>query len=187
MLSAAGNPAASLLVGAKVSLLEAGTAWSLGSNRSAAASIRTFIENAVSWLYYKDHPVEFDLVARRLDDLWLPKAVISSYLSKIDPTYEAKHADLFKKGSRPEKYFYSWISDYVHAHPSFVGLKDNISALVVSVPSDAAFKTVCAHVDEFVSDVYSSHYRANFAMMPDPVKANLEARLGDKLARWVSN
>lgn len=45
--------AQSLLVGAKVALLEAATAWAIGSNRGAASSLRAYIENTFAWLYYK--------------------------------------------------------------------------------------------------------------------------------------
>src|SRR4051794_37126959 len=67
--------ARTLLTGAKIALLESGTAWAIGSNRGAASSLRVFIENTFAWLYYKDHPVEFRLMQELRADLLLPKAV----------------------------------------------------------------------------------------------------------------
>src|SRR5271155_1536988 len=99
LLAADANPARNLLVGAKVSFLEAGTAWAIGSNRGAASSLRSYVENAFAWLYYKDHTVEFRAVVERRMDMMLPKAV-QVYMKTVDPGFEKALDLITKKGKR---------------------------------------------------------------------------------------
>jgi hypothetical protein len=158
-----GNPARTLIVGAKVALLETGTAWAIGSNRGAASSLRAYIENAFAWLYYKDHPVEFRAVLDRRIDMYLPKAV-QNYIKTIDRGWEKAYSFSDKKSKRPNEYFYTDVSQFVHAHPAFATRVMSIEEIAVSLPRDASFVTLSEMVDEFISDNYLSFYRASWGM-----------------------
>lgn len=179
------NSAISLLVGSKISLLESGASWSVGSNRGAAASLRTYVENIISWFYYREHPVEFKMVSRGIDDLLLPKAVIS-YASKIDPTFEKHHSALFKNAARDTDYYYTTISGYIHAHPKFTSSPKRLAEIVVSVPVDPGFSTICSNTDEFISDFYATIHRRSWDTVPETVKLNISGRLDKKLAKFLS-
>jgi len=179
------NNAVSLLVGSKISLLESGASWSVGSNRGAAASLRTYVENIISWFYYREHPVEFRMVSQGIDDLWLPKAVIS-YASKIDPTFEKHHSALFKSAIRETDYYYGTISGYIHAHPKFTNSPKKLAEIVVSVPVDPGFSKICKNTDEFISDFYATVHRKSWDTVPDVVKLNVSSRLDKKLAKFLS-
>lgn len=177
------NPAHLLLTGVKVSFLESATAWAIGSNRGAAASLRAAVENAFAWLYYKDHPVELKAVKDRRADMLLPKAV-QSYLKAVDGGYEASYEILKKTKSRPNEYFYSDLSQYVHAHPNF-SVIDTIENTVVSSPRDASFLGICAATSEFISDNYLAAYRASWGDFPNAVQTSIASRLGTGLAKFV--
>src|SRR4029077_6674651 len=178
------NPARPLLAGAKIALLESGTSWGMGSNRGAAASLPNNIENSIAWLYYKDHPVEYRVMAEREDDLQLPKAV-KNYLQKIDRGYERAYSVMAATARRPAEYFYTNISQYVHAHPAFADLGNDIAVIAISQPRDKKFLEICAGADEFVSDVYVTFYRHNWESIAQPVRDNLKSRLGSKLQRFL--
>src|SRR6185437_8495032 len=178
------NPARPLLVGAKIALLESAASWGIGSNRGAAASLRTFIENSIAWLYYKDHPVEYRVMAERDDDLLLPKAV-KNYLHRANKGYERAWPVLAAAAKRPSEYFYSDISQYVHAHPAFTNFGADIAAIAISQPRDGKFLNICANADEFLSDIYVVFYRHNWESIAQPVRENLSTRLGAKLAKFL--
>lgn len=178
------NPAHLLLAGSKVSLLESATAWAIGSNRGAAASLRAAVENAFAWLYYKDHPVELKAVKDRRADMLLPKAV-QSYLRGADGGFDTSYEMLKKVKTRPNEYFYSDLSQYVHAHPNF-SLNIPIEEAVVSSPRDTSFLAICASTSEFIADNYLATYRASWGDFPTPVQADITSRLGATgLARFV--
>jgi hypothetical protein len=178
------NPARPLLAGAKIALLESGTSWGLGSNRGAAASLRTYIENSLGWLYYKDHPVEYRVMAAKEDDLLLPKAV-KSYLQRINRGYEKAYATLAATASRPSEYFYTEVSQFVHAHPVFANLGTEIATIVIAKPRDKSFLKISKGSDEFISDVYSTYYRHNWESMAPSVQDDLKSRLKSKLAKFM--
>jgi hypothetical protein len=178
------NPAGPLMAGAKISLLEAGTSWLIGSNRGAAASLRTHLENSIAWLYYKDHPIEYRTMLARDEDLLLPKAV-KSYLQRIDRGYEKAYAAIVATAGRPNEYYYSDVSQFVHAHPAFAALGSDVASIVISQPRDVGFLKICAHADEFLSDIYVTCYRHNWDMIPQAVKDNITKRLGTKLRKFL--
>jgi hypothetical protein len=177
------NPAHLLLTGVKVSFLESATAWAIGSNRGAAASLRAAVENAFAWLYYKDHPVELKAVKERRADMLLPKAV-QNYLKAVDGGFEASYEMLKKTKSRPNEYFYTDLSQYVHAHPNFA-LNVTIENTVVASPRDASFLAICAATDEFIADNYIAAYRSSWGDFPNAVQASITTRLGTGLAKFV--
>jgi hypothetical protein len=183
-LLAEGNPARNLLAGAKVTFLEAGSAWAIGSNRGAASSIRAYIENAFAWLYYKDHPVEFRAVLARQLDLILPKSV-QSYIKSVDNGFDKAYAMIARKRTRSNEYFYTDVSQFVHAHPAFASPSINIEETAVSVPRDASFITLANMADEFISDNFLACYRASWGDIPSPVQENASSRLGSVLAQFV--
>ncbi len=177
------NPAHLLLTGAKVSFLESATAWAIGSNRGAAASLRAAVENAFAWLYYKDHPVELKAVKERRADMLLPKAV-QNYLKVVDGGFELSYEMLKKTKSRSNEYFYSDLSQYVHAHPNF-SLNIAIESAVVSQPRDASFLNICAATAEFIADNYLAAYRASWGDFPNAVQTSVTTRLGSSLTKFV--
>lgn len=167
-----------LLVGAKVSLLEAGTAWAIGSNRGAASSLRAYIENAFAWIYYKDHPVEYGVVEHMRGDVMLPKA-IQGYIKQIDHGFEKPYLELSKQSSRgrDSEYYYTVLSQFVHAHPAFATLSENIADLAVSSPRDSGFLIVCKNADEFISDNFATYYRGSWDDAPEVVTSSVADRL----------
>jgi hypothetical protein len=183
-LLADGNKARALLAGAKVALLETGTAWAIGSNRGAASSLRAYIESSFSWLYYKDHPVELNAVLARQMDMLLPKA-IQSYLGNIDHGFEKSYSNLARKKRRTNEYFYTDVSQFVHAHPSVTLGSVDIEAAAVSVPRDDSFLILSEMADEFISDNYLATYRASWGDVPTSVQSDAQTRLGSVLKQFV--
>jgi hypothetical protein len=176
-LLADGNKARALLAGAKVALLETGTAWAIGSNRGAASSLRAYIESSFAWLYYKDHPVELKAVLVRQMDMLLPKA-IQSYLGNVDHGFERSYSNLVKRKRRTNEYFYTDVSQFVHAHPSITLGSVDVESAAVSVPRDDSFLVLSQMADEFISDNYLAMYRASWGDVPTSVQSNAQSRMG---------
>lgn len=177
--------AAALLNGAKVALLEAGAAWATGLNRAAASSARTFAENVMAWIYYKDHSVEYNLVEQRKSDLLLPKAV-QSYIKSVDHGFDAAYKFLNESKTRPNEYFYSDLSYYIHAHPNQIISGKEAHELVVTNPPESAFLQICSHLDEFISDNFVAFYRHSWGFLPQIVVENIQTRLSMKLSKFIA-
>ncbi|GJD47226.1 hypothetical protein AFCDBAGC_5118 [Methylobacterium cerastii] len=179
------NHARALLTGAKISLLEAGTAWAIGSNRGAASSLRVFTENTIAWLYYKDHPVEYNMVIVNGADLLLPKAV-QSYLKLVDLGFEKNYSLLSKYAKRSTEYFYTAVSQFVHAHPAFAADHLKLEESAISVPRDPGFLKLVEMTDEFISDCYAVVYRHSWDDLPVAARADIELRLGAKVSSFLN-
>lgn len=180
-----GNSAKLLISGSKVALFESAASWAIGLNRGAAASLRTYIENAFAWLYYKDHPIEFSLVDRHEDDLMLPKAV-RAYAGKTDKGFDLANSVLFKVAARPDDYYYTNVSGFIHAHPAMMAGVINVADAAMSHPPEPQFLNVCRYADEFISDLYLARYRFHWDSIPEPVQENVSQRLGDKLPKFLA-
>jgi hypothetical protein len=176
--------AQSLLVGAKVALLEAATAWAIGSNCGAASSLRAYIENTFAWLYYKDHPVEFQTILTKHADMMLPKSV-QNYIKNIDEGFEKAYNLISRKRVRTSEYYYTDVSQFVHAHPSFALRSENIEESAVSLPRDSGFLTISAMTDEFISDNYLAFYRSSWDDAPKSVQQNTSKRIGTTLRQFL--
>ncbi|WP_426011433.1 hypothetical protein [Caulobacter sp. DWR2-3-1b2] len=184
---ASSNPANPLLSGTKIALLEAGAAWAIGANRGAASSIRAYIENAFAWLYYKDHPVEFRVVDIGRSELTMPKGV-QSYLKQVDGGFEKSYSVLAKCSMRgmENEYFYSNVSQFLHAHPAFSSLAIKIEEYAISSPRDMSFLKICRNVDEFISDNFTAYYRSSWDDVPGIVQKDVSSRLDKKLKEFLS-
>jgi hypothetical protein len=174
-----------LLEAARLSLLECATGWALGLNRAGAGSLRTFVENSICWLYYKDHPVEFDLVLSAKFEMMLPKAV-QKYLKDTDTGFEKAYKLLQPSMKRPNEYYYTDISAFVHGHPNFVISGLTASQITVSTPPNDSFGLMCDYADEFVSDQFMTAYRHSWGAIPELVQAYAKVRLGKKLAEFLA-
>lgn len=185
LVSATSLKAEALLRSSQISMLEACSTWSCGFNRSAAASLRSFCEASFSWLYYKDHSVEYSLVETRQEDLMLPKAV-QGYLKKIDAGFEVAYSILSKEKTRSNEYYYTDLSFFVHAHPAQIISNVDLHKSAVSCPPEAAFITVCKFLDEFISDNFATYMRHSWGAVPALVQENLQGRLGNKLQKFIA-
>jgi hypothetical protein len=171
--------AQSLLVGAKVALLEAGTAWAIGSNRGAASSLRAYIENTFAWLYYNQ------TIVTKHADMMLPKSV-QNYFKNIDGDFEKSYLLISIRGLRTNEYCYTDVSQFVHAHPSFALHSNTIEESAVSVPRDTGFLTISTMADEFISDNYLAFYRSSWDDAPKSVQQNASQRLGTTLQQFLN-
>jgi hypothetical protein len=174
-----------LLLGAKTALLEGGTAWGAGLNRAAVTSLRVYIENLFAWLYYKDRPIEFDVVYNKKMDMLLPKDV-QKYLKLMDQSYDIAYGEITKSGMRSREYYYTEVSQFIHAHPAAPGSQKPLDEIAVASPREAVFLTICAMADEFISDNYFAFYRRNWDHIPLEIRENLSTRMGRKIAKILA-
>lgn len=132
----------------------------------------------------QDHPVEFHSILQRHADMMLPKSV-QNYIKSIDSGFEKSYSFVFKKSCRGIEYYYTDISQFVHAHPSFALHSENIEELAVSAPRDTGFLSNSTMADEFISDNYAAFYRSSWDDMPKLVQRNISNRLGGMLKQFL--
>lgn len=178
------NIARPLLAASKQALLDAGATWAAGLNRGAVAALRSVIETGIAWIYYKDHPVEFKQVMQHRENMMLPKAV-QNYAASVRDSTDKAYKELSKKSTRDADYYYSTVSSYVHGHPSFALVVNDLAEMTVSVPPAAGFLQMSGYSDEFISDVYLSYYIDSWGSVPKIVQENAVERVGKGLAKLL--
>ena len=112
---------------------------------------------------------------------------VKGYLQRIDRGYDKAYVALVSTSSRPNEYYYSDVSQFVHAHPAFAALGSEVASIVISKPRDVGFLKICTHADEFLSDMYVTYYRHNWDMIPEAVKDNITKRTPNKAPKVPGN
>jgi hypothetical protein len=165
-----------LILGAKVSILQTIAAVVIGLPGNAIAQLRTQIDVVFSWLYYKDHRVEWHH-ASDFDDRWLLKTAIEDYLKTVDRRWHSRFALLRSRSGLLIKEPYRHLSALIHMQTvGAIPRLGNLSQLV-NRERCADIVALQASVSEYVSDVLSSYFADEWAIIPHEAKENVRSRL----------
>ncbi len=172
------SSADALVDGFQASIIETCSYVSVGLVRPAVFSIRAEVDIACAWIFFKDHPVEWDRVETKGEGYKLPTEVLK-YLKSHYPNFESRMKLLrnFKTGSQDDPY--RMLSAHVHAQNSTT--MPPLGAPVDLVQS----KNKClecirlqANITEYLGDIFLSLYAANeWLDLPESAKTNAEERL----------
>lgn len=174
------------LDGIRSLILEAVCGASVGLYRSCILSMRGEIDLVMSWLYFKDHPMEWDRVLRENEGYMLKSDVID-YLRDYYPRFKSRYALLENSRTRTSADPYRPLSAHVHSIgsetiPSLKGLADMIG------DSNLADQCVViqSEVSEYISDVLMSAYAIKWASLPPPLVEQVKSRLsGEKYSELL--
>ena len=187
--SEATGVADALLDGAQGAIVETAGCLALGLVRSALSSLRSEIDMALSWLYFKDHKVEWD----RLRDTgrgFQTKAQVLKYAEDHWPMFKTRFKLLEQQKNRGEHDPYRLLSAHIHGQTDFT--TPRVGPLVELV-AEARLCDECVtlqrDVTEYVCDVLLAVYGDRWASLPDTVRAGFESRLdaGQRRAFFPGN
>lgn len=169
------NTADSLLIAVGSSIREVSACLSLGLIRPAIFSLRMQIDLVLSWLYFKDHPVEWDEVNRTGDGFKMKRELLD-YLNRHHRS-EGRINQLKGIATRREKEPYRLLSAHIHGQsqqvlPSLCDLKD----LVAPNDESLACAELAFDVAEYLNDVLLSIYRDSWRSLPQNICQALESR-----------
>jgi hypothetical protein len=187
LISESNNQSIMLLEGAFGAAVETVSLTFLRLLRPAVFSLRAHYESALAWLYYRDHPTEWQAVQNRWENVRLP-GTNKDFLKKYAQHYEARWKVLSNNHTRLDKDDpYSLLSAIVHG---------STAATIPSakVPADLVFDGVTAaqiipvirDTCQFISDIYVASSSTNWESIPERIRADLVGRLADD-ARTILN
>lgn len=165
-----------LLDGAVSSLRESAACAALGLIRPALLAMRTEIDLIFGWLYFKDHPVEWEYVNSRSDGFKLKKEILD-YLLKHYESFGSRFGTLKDIKTRVEQDPYRILSAHIHSQSLSTMPLVNILADVVD-PKNVAMEIIkiSYEVDEFISDILFSVFGENWTQIPKLLLSSLDSR-----------
>lgn len=169
-----------LLDGALSSLREVAACAGLGLVRPALLAMRTEIELMLSWLYFKDHHIEWYFVNNTGDGFKLKKEILE-YLSKYYPYFGSRFGILKDTITRSEVDPYRLLSAHIHSQslatlPCVYDLKDIVGnkEVLSEIPS------LAHNVDEYISDILFATFDKSWTQLPIELLTSVRSRFKTK-------
>jgi len=168
-----------MLDGVRAGIAEATSSLILALVRPCMFSMRAQIDMLFSWIYFKDHRIEWDKVDTSLEDFILPSVVLK-YLNKYSTNFTDSMKLLTKHKTRLCEP-YSLLSEHVHSQSlSAIPAVTKLAAVVQPDFIDDCFK-LQADVSEYLSDVLLSWKLDRWTSLPEAIVKSVSTRLGDDL------
>ncbi|QDD65521.1 hypothetical protein EJD96_15815 [Herbaspirillum seropedicae] len=165
------------LIGALNSAIrETAACCSLGLVRPALFAMRGQVDLVLSWIYFRDHPREYELLLRTGDEFKL-KTEVLEYSKKHFDNFGNRFGILKQIKKRKEDDPYRLLSAHVHAQharvlPNIGSLKDVIQDTLTDECMQVQFE-----VSEYLSDILFSIFGVNFHTIPEEITSQINARL----------
>lgn len=153
-----------LLDGVICAVRETAACLSMGLVRPALFSLRAQIDLVLTWLYFKDHPVEWRNVNQSGEGFKL-KTEILKYLMEMYPGFGARFGLLKQTKNRKEEDPYRLLSAHIHAQttavvPNVVDLSDAVASAATASECAEIESEVCEYLHDILTCVYlEDHYK----------------------------
>ncbi|MDB5725310.1 MAG: hypothetical protein JWQ16_2064 [Novosphingobium sp.] len=165
------------LDGLRSLVLEAAASAASGLHRSAMFSMRAQIDVTLSWLYFKDHPVEWEKVERENEGYKLKKDA-SDYLASFFVNFNQRLLLLTKFPSRQIIDPYKILSAHIHSTGKYT--VPNLTKFS-DVVGDKAFNdqlvAIQFSVSEYISDIFIAAYGSSWASIPNEILITAKSRV----------
>lgn len=167
-----------LLDGVSTAVIEVAASLTAGFARVALASMRAQIDLVLSWLYFKDHPVEWARLESSGDG-FMQKSELIRYLSeRCVPSFGAKWNVLNQTRTRAIEDPFSLLSAHLHkqAGSTIVSIQDCAEVVCDGATCEDVI-VLQASTTEYVSDVLLVCYAHTWAALPTEIVLAARARL----------
>jgi len=169
-----------LLTGVQSTVIEAAGCLSLGLARSALFGMRAEIDMLLAWLYFKDHPVEWEYVQTTGEGYKLKQELIR-HLEFYVLKYKERFGLLQQCKKRKEVEPYRLLSAHIHSQSAHcVPSIGALSSLVSPLSHCNECIQVQKEVTEYLNDVLFSCYADKWASLPKSIVKDTTARLTAK-------
>jgi hypothetical protein len=166
-----------LLQGVQASINEAAALFGIGLMRPAVFSVRSQADMMLSWLYFKDHPIEWNLLQTDGESFKLKREVIR-YLEDFFPAFKSKFALLREAKRRSLADPYRALSVHVHSQTAFaIPQLGPLAGLVNDHEAVKDATTLQWELSEFLSDICAALYYSDYLLLPSIVRTNISGRL----------
>ncbi|RYG99729.1 MAG: hypothetical protein EON58_02845 [Alphaproteobacteria bacterium] len=168
------------LDGLRASIVETIGCGASGLVRPSIYSMRTQIDIILSWLYFKDHPVEWTKVEDTGEGFVLKRDALE-YLKSNIRHFEARLAALTAKRTRQLQDPYKILSAHVHAQGlSVLPNHGKLMTLIGTPQVCSELAPMQVEVAEYIGDVLLSCFGPKWASLPEPLVTAAKARLEEK-------
>ena len=169
-----------LLNGVQGAIIETAGCLTLGLVRPALSSLRLQVDMTLSWLYFKDHPVEWSHL-RDTGRGFQTKSDVWNYVSEHYPRFKTRFGLLEQVKLRREADPYRLLSAHIHGQTDFTApTVSPLSGLVAERRLCDECVELQGEVSEYLSDVLLSAYGDKWASLPPCAQNELESRLNPK-------
>ena len=173
----------SLLEATASAAREAMACLALGLVRPALASLRAQIDMSLAWLYFKDHPVEWQRVQDTGEGFQL-KSDVLKYLAETIEKYKSRFGLLRDCKSRQLDDPFRLLSAHMHGQsemtlPAVNELKD----IVGTAAAQSDVLRLQAECSEFINDVFWSVFADRWASIPTELRNMLDSRFKSSAQR----
>ncbi|HZT35970.1 MAG TPA: hypothetical protein VFA15_08615 [Nitrososphaera sp.] len=142
-----------ILSGVRAAAVEATGGIALGLVRLAIFAMRSQIDLAVAWLFFKDHPVEWAHVLRTGEQFKLKKEIFS-YLTDYQDRFSERLAMLERHRIRAVADPYRLLSAHIHGQsPLVIPTFSKLDALIYSEKRCAEAIKLQEEVAEYIGDI----------------------------------
>lgn len=170
-----------LIGGLLCSVRESAACVALGLVRPALFAMRSQVDLTLSWLYFKDHSVEWNTVNERGESFKLKKELLE-YLTANFPGFSARLTLLTEVKLRTTADPYRLLSAHVHAQseqvlPKTEDLADVVHDKGMALECIGMAKETC----EYIGDILMCFYAKNWEAIPTKITQGIEKRLDQKI------
>lgn len=158
-----------LLKGCQSAIVESAACVAIGLVRPALFSLRGQIDLLLCWLYFKDHPVEWQYLERTGEGFMLKKDVLK-YLDAHIAGFSTRLGILKQCKLRGEEDPYRLLSAHVHSQSSkVVPTLKALADVVMASRTCSEFVDLQAECIEYLNDILLGVYASAWAALPKPL------------------
>jgi hypothetical protein len=165
------------LAALRASLVETCGCLTLGLVRPTLFSLRSQIDIAFAWLYFKDHPIEWNTVITYGEGFLLKKEIFD-YLENNFRGFKLRFQVLLKHKKRTSEDPYRLLSAHIHSQGmSTMPTYEHLEALVGGESLFLDCLELQKEVAEYIGDIFLSIFSHKWASLPDGIMLSAKQRL----------
>jgi hypothetical protein len=166
-----------ILDGIRATAVEASGCIALGLIRPAMFALRAQIDATMAWLYFKDHPVEWDFLLRTGEG-FKARGEIVEYLVKLVERYSVRFSILNSHRNRTVEQPYRLLSAHIHGQSTLViPTFQNLAAMVYPEVRCREAVKLQVEVSEYIGDVLLSCFASWWSALPEEIINSVKLRV----------
>jgi hypothetical protein len=140
-------------------------------------ALRAQIDATTAWLYFKDHPVEWDFLLRTGEG-FKARGEIVEYLVKLVERYSVRFSILNSHRNRTVEQPYSLLSAHIHGQSTLViPTFQNLAAMVYPEVRCLEAVKLQVEVSEYIADVLLSCFASWWSALPEEIINSVKLRI----------
>lgn len=175
-----------MLDGVHAAAVEASGCLALGLVRPALLAMRAEIDMVLAWIYFKDHPAEWDLVEQEGEGFKLKRELVAycETQTSVYPQFKARFGLLEQSRTRRETDPYRLLSAHLHSQGTkTVPPLGPLASLVCSLTLCEDCVAIQGEVCEYLNDILFSCFADKWGSLPESVRRTTLDRLTDEQRR----